>query len=182
LLLTNFAERLEEFAHALSWPTNVWMGVTVENVEHKWRIDCLRRIGAAFKFVSFEPLIGDVGTLNLDGIDWVIIGGEIGANPRPTAYRWVQNIFCQCAGDWRGGPDIPIYFKGWGEWLSHRLLPQKLPLRKTEIKIIQNACANDEIEVMLRVGKIKAGNSCPCAAYHPQFPEALHLQYEETRQ
>jgi len=180
LLSTSCAERLEELAPALPWPANVWMGVTVEVAEHKQRIDCLRRIGAAFKFVSFEPLIGDIGTLNLDGIDWVTIGGEIGANARPMAYRWVQNIFCQCAGDWRGGPDVPVHFSRWGEWLSHRLLHQhQLPTRKTEVQIIQNA-GPDEIEVMFRVGKARAaGTLCPCTAYHPQFPKTLVCKGEK---
>jgi|GEM_PF-4786004 len=169
LVLTNYAERLEEFAPALPWPPNIWMGVTIETAEHRRRIECLQRTGAAFKFVSFEPLVGSVGTPNLDGIDWVIIGGETGTKARPTAYRWVEDIFCSCTTNWSGGLDIPIYFRGWGEWISHRLLPQ-LPPYKTEVKIIQTH-ANDEIEVMLRVGKKKSGRACPCAEHHPQFPK-----------
>src|SRR5262249_55606627 len=77
-VLTKRAERVEELSSKLRWPQHVWLGVSVENSEYEWRIDCLRRTGAAVKFLSLEPLLGPLDNLNLDGIDWAITGGESG--------------------------------------------------------------------------------------------------------
>ncbi len=108
-VLTKRAERLEELASELPWPRNVWMGVSVENADYTWRIDHLRRTGAAVKFLSVEPLLGPLGHLDLAGIDWVIVGGESGPGARPLMDEWVIEVRdqCQAAG-------VPFFFKQWG--------------------------------------------------------------------
>jgi protein gp37 len=85
----------------LEWSHNIWMGVSVENKTFTKRIDLLRQTGARTKFLSCEPLIGPLPDLNLKGIDWVIVGGESGRNPRPIKPEWVVDIKNQCkeAGD-----------------------------------------------------------------------------------
>lgn len=108
-VLTKRAERLEAVAADLPWPENVWMGVSVENEDYTFRIDHLRRTGAAVKFLSLEPLLGPLPDLDLDDIDWVIVGGESGRRPRPIHEDWVTDIRDQCV---RAG--VPFFFKQWG--------------------------------------------------------------------
>jgi len=108
-VLTKRAERLEKIAPGLEWPANVWMGVSIENGSFKWRTDCLRQTEARIKFISLEPLIGRVGRLDLEAIDWVIVGGESGARARPIDPKWVLEIRDQCVAS-----DIPFFFKQWG--------------------------------------------------------------------
>jgi protein gp37 len=91
-VLTKRAERLAALAPQLSWTPNVWMGVSVENADYLWRIDHLRETSAAVKFLSLEPLLGPLSTLNLRGIDWVIVGGESGFHARPMNEAWVVEI------------------------------------------------------------------------------------------
>ncbi len=91
-ILTKRAERLAEIAPALSWPANVWQGVTVENRAAACRIDLLRDVPAAVKFISFEPLLEDVGTVDLTGIDWVIVGGESGAGAQSMSEKLTENL------------------------------------------------------------------------------------------
>lgn len=94
------------------WPLpNVWLGTSVENAEQLWRIDELRSVPAAVRFLSIEPLIGDLGTVNLDGIDWVIGGGESGPNARPMKPAWARSLRDQCV-----AAGVPFFFKQWGEW------------------------------------------------------------------
>ena len=85
------------------------MGVSVESSRYKARIDHLRKTDAAVKFLSLEPLIGDLGAINLDNIDWVIVGGESGPGARPMDKAWVDNICRQCVMS-----DVPFFFKQWG--------------------------------------------------------------------
>jgi len=89
----------------------VWLGVTVEHENTKQRIDVLRTIEASVRFVSIEPLIGDVGTLNLEGIHWVIVGGESGMCARPMNPEWANHIQKQCAKQ-----KVAFFFKQWGTW------------------------------------------------------------------
>jgi protein gp37 len=77
-------KRVKRIASQLPWPSNVWMGVSVENMDFAWRADELRQVPAAVRFVSAEPLLGSLPTLNLDGIDWLIAGGESGPAFRPV--------------------------------------------------------------------------------------------------
>ncbi|MHB9150948.1 MAG: DUF5131 family protein, partial [Thermoleophilia bacterium] len=95
-LLTKRADRLAEVAPALVWPRNVWMGVTVEDNEHLGRAERLREVPSAVRFLSIEPLLGQLPALNLDGIDWVIVGGESGPGARPMHENWVLEIRDAC--------------------------------------------------------------------------------------
>ena len=95
-VLTKRAERLAELSPQLVWPPNIWMGVSVESVDYTFRIDCLRGTAAQIKFLSLEPLLGRLGNLRLDGIDWVIVGGESGTDARPMEEEWVVDIRDQC--------------------------------------------------------------------------------------
>jgi protein gp37 len=93
----------------LNWSQNIWMGVTVEDAANTNRIDYLRNTGARVKFLSCEPLLSDLPGLNLQNIDWVIVGGESGRNPRPIKEEWVLNIQEQCRNQ-----SVAFYFKQWG--------------------------------------------------------------------
>jgi protein gp37 len=108
-VLTKRAERLEQVGREVSWPENVWMGVSVENADYTFRIDHLRRTPAAVKFLSLEPLLGPLLGLDLQGIDWVIVGGESGRNSRPMDPSWVRGIRDQCV-----QAAVPFFFKQWG--------------------------------------------------------------------
>lgn len=108
-LLTKRAERLSEVAAKLIWPSNVWMGVSVENKDHLYRIDHLRSIDAKTKFLSLEPLLGDLGRLKSKGIDWAIAGGESGPGARPMDADWVRSILDQCCEQ-----RVAFHFKQWG--------------------------------------------------------------------
>jgi protein gp37 len=93
----------------LDWPHNLWMGVTVENNSFTKRIDLLIQTGARVKFLSCEPLLSSLSNLSLQGIDWVIVGGESGRTPRPIKEEWVIDIKEQCH-----QANVPFYFKQWG--------------------------------------------------------------------
>jgi protein gp37 len=108
-ILTKRAEQLSRLAPSLPWQENIWMGVTVEDGRYMDRIDHLRKIRAAVKFLSLEPLLGPVANLKLDGIDWVIVGGESGPGARPLNASWVVDIKEKCR---KGG--VPFFFKQWG--------------------------------------------------------------------
>lgn len=108
-VLTKRSERLAELAPLLDWPDNVWMGVTVENADCAYRIDDLRHLPSAVRFLSMEPLLSPVEDMNLDRIDWVIVGGESGFGARPIEKKWVRSIRKQCC-----KADVPFFFKQWG--------------------------------------------------------------------
>lgn len=108
-ILTKRASRMAELSSMIEWPTNAWMGVSVENQDVVQRIDYLRSCGALVKFLSLEPLLGPLPSLNLSAIDWVIVGGESGPGARPIEKEWVIDIRDQCL-DVR----VPFFFKQWG--------------------------------------------------------------------
>ena len=110
-VLTKRSERLAELSPTLPWPENIWMGVSVENQHWTSRIDDLRQTGAKIKFLSCEPLLGPLD-LDLDGIDWVIAGGESGPGARPMDGDWVRGVRDQC-----GETATAFFFKQWG---AHR--------------------------------------------------------------
>ncbi len=95
-VLTKRSRRLLELNPEIDWPSNVWMGVSVENRDYTFRIEHLRQTDAQIKFLSLEPLLGPLPGLNLRGIDWVIVGGESGPGARPMAEEWVIDIRYQC--------------------------------------------------------------------------------------
>ncbi len=110
-LLTKRADRMAEYFLTHDIPHNAWLGVTVEAKSSKPRIDCLRVLDAPIRFLSCEPLIEDLGELDLNNIDWVIVGGESGPFGRPMKEEWVLNIKRQT--DAQGAA---FFFKQWGTW------------------------------------------------------------------
>lgn len=110
-ILTKRTELLLEYDQAglLDWADNIWMGTSVEDERVMQRIDILRQTNAFTKFLSCEPLIGPLPGMNLSGIDWVIVGGESGHNPRPMKAEWVIDIKKQCE-----QAEVPFFFKQWG--------------------------------------------------------------------
>lgn len=108
-VLTKRSERLLEISPLIDWPSNVWMGVSVENSDYTYRINHLRQTGALTKFLSIEPLLGKITEMNLEGIHWVIAGGESGPGSRPIQEEWVVEIKNQCV-----VANVPFFFKQWG--------------------------------------------------------------------
>ncbi|EGD24639.1 DUF5131 family protein [Prescottella equi] len=108
-VLTKRSLRLARIADRLDWPSNVWMGVSVENAEVLDRVDHLRQVPAAVRFLSCEPLLGPLDGVNLEGIGWVIAGGESGPNYRPMQLSWARGIRDACM-----DADVPFFFKQWG--------------------------------------------------------------------
>ena len=110
-ILTKRSDILKKYFETHKVLNNVWLGVTVESNKVKTRIDDLRGINAPIKFLSCEPLLDDLGDINLDNIDWVIVGGESGMNARPMKEEWVLNIERQCENQ-----GSAFFFKQWGTW------------------------------------------------------------------
>lgn len=108
-ILTKRSRRLALTASSLNWSDNIWMGVSVENDRYTFRIDHLRKVPCRVRFLSLEPLIGPLPSLDLTGIHWVIVGGESGHGARPIDPDWVRDIRDQCV-----SASIPFFFKQWG--------------------------------------------------------------------
>ncbi|MFL6301389.1 MAG: DUF5131 family protein [Terriglobales bacterium] len=108
-ILTKRSSRARELAARLDWPENVWMGVSVEDAMALNRVDDLREVPAAVRFLSCEPLIGSLAGINLHGIHWVIVGGESGPRARPMKIVWVREIYRACRRQ-----NVPFFFKQWG--------------------------------------------------------------------
>jgi protein gp37 len=114
-VLTKRPERLLELDPLLQWQPNIWMGVSVENQRYAHRIELLRQTRAHVKFLSIEPLLGPLPSLDLRGIDWAIVGGESGPGARPMQETWVRDIRDQCV-----SADVAFFFKQWGGVQKHR--------------------------------------------------------------
>lgn len=116
-LLTKRPERILEVIPA-PWrespPANVWYGTSIENADYVWRVRALREVPAAVRFLSVEPLLGPIPNLPLDGIGWVIVGGESGSGARPMQPAWARQIRDQCA-----AAQVPFFFKQWGQFDAH---------------------------------------------------------------
>jgi protein gp37 len=108
-ILTKRARRLTRVAQRLEWPANVWMGVSVESADHYDRVRDLATVPAAVRFLSCEPLLGPLHDLPLDGIDWVIAGGESGARARAVDPEWIRGLRDACV-----RVRTPFFFKQWG--------------------------------------------------------------------
>lgn len=108
-LLTKRSRRLADLADALPWPNNVWMGVSIESARYRFRTRHLCTVPATVRFLSLEPLLGPMGTLDLSGIGWVIVGGESGHRSRPMRPEWVRDIRDACT-----EASVPFFFKQWG--------------------------------------------------------------------
>ena len=120
-VLTKRADRMEEYFSKRSVPKNIWLGVTVDNKKEGLpRIDHLRNIDATVLFLSVEPLLEDLGEMNLSNIDWVIVGGESGNKARPMDKEWVLKIKQQCE-----EKDVAFFFKQWGTWGADKVKRSK---------------------------------------------------------
>jgi len=108
-VLTKRSGRMAQLSRSIDWPDNAWAGVSIENQDYTFRLDDLREVDAAVRFVSFEPLIGPITEVDLTGIDWVIVGGESGPGARPMKREWVLGLkdACESVG-------VPFFFKQWG--------------------------------------------------------------------
>lgn len=120
-ILTKRADKMFQYLSQRKIPRNIWLGVTVENKKHGLpRIDKLRQLKASVLFLSVEPLLEDLGKINLKNIDWVIVGGESGNRARPMEKSWVLNIKRQCENN-----DIAFFFKQWGTWGADKVKRNK---------------------------------------------------------
>ncbi len=108
-ILTKRSGRLAKLEASINWPDNVWLGVSVENRTYMSRIEDLRKTSARIKFLSLEPLLGPIPSLELEDIDWVVVGGESGPGARPLGEKWVVNVKDQCL-----AAKVPFFFKQWG--------------------------------------------------------------------
>lgn len=108
-LLTKRTRRLSRLAPSLDWPRNLWVGTSVENDQVTYRVDDLHSVPAAVRFLSCEPLLGPLHDLDLNGMGWVIVGGESGAQARPVDPDWVRDLRDQCQAE-----DVSFFFKQWG--------------------------------------------------------------------
>src|SRR6476660_7746177 len=138
------------------WPLpNVWLGTSIESDEYCWGADELRAAPAAVRFLSLEPLLGPLPSLNLDGIDWVICGGESGPNARPMHPDWARSLRdqCQAAG-------IPFHFKQRGEWTWDY---------PNGINLAHRAMVFQHLKTFYRVGKKIAGRLLD-GKLHDEYP------------
>ncbi len=120
-ILTKRADRMFQYLSKRKIPKNIWLGVTVDNKEEGLpRIDKLRHLNASVLFLSVEPLLEDLSTMNLENINWVIVGGESGNKARPMEKEWVINIKRQCE-----AKDIAFFFKQWGTWGADKVKRNK---------------------------------------------------------
>src|SRR5205823_7141906 len=108
-ILTKRSDRLRRLAVDIDWPTNVWIGVSVEDSKALFRVEDLRAVPAAVRFLSCEPLIGSLAGIDLWGIHWVIVGGESGFGARQMKIEWVREIYGACRKQ-----KVPFFFKQWG--------------------------------------------------------------------
>lgn len=138
-ILTKRETILADYFSTRVVPSNVWLGVTVEHSKTKNRIDVLRNIDAEIKFLSIEPLIADVGELNLENIHWVIVGGESGHKARPMKPEWAINIQTQC-----DNQNVAFFFKQWGTWGADGVKRSK----KANGRILLGKEWNDEPEYL----------------------------------
>lgn len=156
-VLTKRAERMERFCVKEALTPNIWLGVSVENEQALWRVEHLRRVrNAAVRFLSCEPLIGPLRKLSLEGIDWVIVGGESGRDARPMNPWWVCDIRDACH-----NARVPFFFKQWGEYIPFEYLEGKQMITLARGRAVvyldgtivpkRNGC------LMERVGKKRAG-------------------------
>jgi protein gp37 len=158
-ILTKRAQRLAQLAPYLPWPPNVWMGVSVEDAAAKDRIDHLRQVPAAVRFLSCEPLIGPLGAVDLDGIHWVIGGGESGQNARPVHPNWARELRDQCV-----TAGTHFFWKQWGEWMPEGQESHHKPLGVPLGTVLGHP--------VYRVGKHKAGRLLDGREWN-EIPEAI---------
>lgn len=128
-ILTKRAERMSEYFSNHEIPTNVWLGVTVESRSSLFRINLISDLKASVRFLSCEPLLEDLGQMDLTNINWIIVGGESGSQARPMKEEWALNIKCQADKE-----NIAFFFKQWGTWGQDGIKRNK----KVNGKLLQN--------------------------------------------
>lgn len=170
-VLTKRAERMADVvvrlvAEGLREPANIWLGTSVEDRKHGLpRIDTLRQIPAAVRFLSIEPLLEDLGEVDITGIHWVIVGGESGANARPMHPAWVRSIRDQCL-----AAGVPFFFKQWGQ-----LLPTSQTLDHFNRPAIQTHLEAPNLEYFYPAGKKAAGRLLDGVEWN-QYPKREKTQ------
>ncbi len=159
-VLTKRPQRMREYFNRGPQPTfpppNVWLGTSIESNHYMFRSEHLAAIPAAVRFLSLEPLLGPLPSLDLDNIDWVIVGGESGTNARPMHPEWVLDIRDRCT-----EANVPFFFKQWGEWTLDIPRPGS---NQTVIDV------HDDGKVMRRVGKKAAGHTLGGQTWN-QYPK-----------
>jgi len=123
-ILTKRPERLAKIGEKLNWSKNIWIGTSVENANYTYRIDSLVKIKAHIRFISIEPMLGPIRRFPINGIDWIIVGGESGPRARAINPEWVRTVRDICLKN-----KIPFFFKQWGgkrKWTSGRELDGKV--------------------------------------------------------
>ncbi len=158
LLLTKRIEHVKQLAPwRRKWPTNIWLGTSTENQRYlQKRAEHLLQHDAAVRFISAEPLLSDLklapwlsGAKKARGIDWVIAGGESGAQARWTNPLWVENVRDQCT-----AAGVPFHFKQWGHWAPAELIEETIAARSTAVEV---RGASGRMIRMVKVGKVRAG-------------------------
>lgn len=166
LLLTKRPENAARMIYEMwfpdaHWPKNYWLGVSVEDRKHGLpRIDVLRTIPAEVRFLSIEPLLEDLGPIDLTGIHWVIVGGESGPHARPMNPRWARSIRDQCQ-----SASVPFFFKQWGEWAPANMAGPDAVFDRTP------QCEFDAENVVWHVKKKAAGRLLGGQLWS-EFPES----------
>ena len=156
LLLTKRPQNYSRLFRGVTLPANVWAGTTLENRDCMWRLDTLREVPAAVRFLSVEPLLEDLGQIDLTGIHWVIVGGESGPGARPMHPDWARGVRDQCV-----AAGVPFFFKQWGEWTPY-IMGRNVP-----------TYSFGQYDRMERVGKKAAGRLFDGREWS-EFPEATH--------
>jgi len=146
-VLTKRAERLAEVGSELDWSENIWMGVSVESQSYAYRSELLRIVPAHVRFLSVEPLLGPITNLPLDGIHWVIVGGESGPGARPMERSWAEGIFRQCR-----AAGVPFFFKQWGGVQKHRTGRKLFGRTYDEMPQVERSPSTSRSLVVLDVG------------------------------
>jgi len=152
-VLTKRSQRLAKIADRLRWPANVWMGVSVESDHYAFRADHLRQVPASVRFISAEPLLGPLPSLNLEGINWVITGGESGPGARPMHPNWAKDLRDRCVEE-----DVAFFFKQWGAWKPERSVnATPVSIRGELLDTMPKTNVSAAPVRMRRVGKSAAG-------------------------
>ncbi|MHB2029335.1 MAG: DUF5131 family protein [Acidimicrobiales bacterium] len=152
-VLTKRSQRLAKLAPKLPWPSNVWMGVSVETEKYSFRVNHLRATQAAVRFISAEPLLGPLSNIDLTNIDWVIAGGESGPGARPMHPSWVRLLRDHC-----NESDVAFFFKQWGAWKPERSrLATPVSIRGELLDSMPAFAVPGSPVKMRRLGKGRAG-------------------------
>jgi protein gp37 len=155
-ILTKRSQRLATLATTLDWPPNVWIGVSVESDTYTFRIDHLRMVPTAIRFVSFEPLLGPITCADLTVIQWAIAGGESGAHSRPAHPDWFRSLRATCE-----KTNTAFFFKQYGDYAPANDWPDKNRILRLAIDGTVVSAADSAEQptdaLLVRVGKKKAG-------------------------